>query len=342
MKKILTLAFVTSLILTGCAKSTPTDTNQPAANANTGLANPASVFCQDHGGRLKIKTEESGLPRRSADLSAETQIVKAEGAEAGQFGLCIFNDDTRCEEWAYFRGDCQPGKNIIVFNPRKDEEITLPFTIKGQARVFENTLNYRLKDSAGKILATGIINAQSPDMGQFGDFSLGISDLYQKPTDNNVILEVFDYSAKDGSVIDLNTIPLKLTLPETTTLKIFFNNDKLDPEISCIKVFPVTRIIAKTPTVGQAALELLLTGTSPEEYESGYRTSLNSGVKLNSLKIENGIATADFNETLQFQVGGSCRVGAISAQIRETLKQFPTVKDVVISIDGRSEDVLQP
>jgi len=49
MKKILTLAFVTSLILTGCAKSTPTDTNQPAANANTGLANPASVFCQDHG-----------------------------------------------------------------------------------------------------------------------------------------------------------------------------------------------------------------------------------------------------------------------------------------------------
>jgi hypothetical protein len=35
-------------------------------------------------------------------------------------------------------------------------------------------------------------------------------------------------------------------------------------------------------------------------------------------------------------------VAAISAQIRETLKQFSTVKGVIISIDGRTEDILQP
>jgi len=45
---------------------------------------------------------------------------------------------------------------------------------------------------------------------------------------------------------------------------------------------------------------------------------------------------------LEFQVGGSCRVAAISAQIMETLKQFPTVKDVIISINSRTEDILQP
>jgi len=35
-------------------------------------------------------------------------------------------------------------------------------------------------------------------------------------------------------------------------------------------------------------------------------------------------------------------VTAIRAQITETLKQFPTVENVVISIDGRTEDILQP
>jgi spore germination protein GerM len=51
---------------------------------------------------------------------------------------------------------------------------------------------------------------------------------------------------------------------------------------------------------------------------------------------------ADFNERLEYQVGGSCRVSAIRAQISETLKQFPTIKDVIILINGRKEDVLQP
>jgi len=54
------------------------------------------------------------------------------------------------------------------------------------------------------------------------------------------------------------------------------------------------------------------------------------------------VAKADFDEQLEFQVGGSCRVSAIRAEITQTLKQFSTVKEVVISIDGRTEDILQP
>jgi spore germination protein GerM len=45
---------------------------------------------------------------------------------------------------------------------------------------------------------------------------------------------------------------------------------------------------------------------------------------------------------LEFQVGGSCRVAAIRAQITDTLKQFPPVDEVIISIDDRTEDILQP
>jgi len=45
--------------------------------------------------------------------------------------------------------------------------------------------------------------------------------------------------------------------------------------------------------------------------ESGYFTSINEGVKIQSLTIENGLAKIDFDEQLEFQVGGSCRAASI-------------------------------
>lgn len=129
---------------------------------------------------------------------------------------------------------------------------------------------------------------------------------------------------------------------EITEVQVFFNNSKLDPEASCNIVFPVKREIQKTEAIGRAALEQLLAGPTQEEKDAGYFTSINPGVKIQKLTIVDGVARVDFDEQLEFQVGGSCRVSAISAEIRETLKQFPTVKEVVISIDGRTEDILQP
>ncbi len=129
---------------------------------------------------------------------------------------------------------------------------------------------------------------------------------------------------------------------ELMTVKVFFNNDNLDPEFSCNKVFPVERQITKTQSVARAALEELFKGPTEEEKAEGFFTSINLGVKIQKLVIENGVAEVEFDEQLEFQVGGSCRVAAIRTQITETLKQFPTVNEVIISIDGRTEDILQP
>ncbi|MDO8264948.1 MAG: GerMN domain-containing protein [Candidatus Parcubacteria bacterium] len=127
------------------------------------------------------------------------------------------------------------------------------------------------------------------------------------------------------------------------TVQVFFGNTIFDPEvIDCQKNFPVERKIAKTQAVATAALEQLLQGPTPAEKVQGYITSINPGVKIQSLIIENGTARVDFDETLQANIGGSCRVAAIRFQIYNTLKQFPTVKDTVISINGRTEDILQP
>jgi putative hemolysin len=56
-------------------------------NANTQIANPAAVKCVEAGGKLE--------PYDTA---------------AGTDELCIFPDDSICNEWDYFRGDCQMGK----------------------------------------------------------------------------------------------------------------------------------------------------------------------------------------------------------------------------------------
>ena len=54
-----------------------------------GLANPASEYCEANGGTVEIREDESG----------------------GQIGYCIFPDGSECEEWAYYRGECQQGEN---------------------------------------------------------------------------------------------------------------------------------------------------------------------------------------------------------------------------------------
>lgn len=126
-------------------------------------------------------------------------------------------------------------------------------------------------------------------------------------------------------------------------VKVFFGNKFKNPQAEdCTLVYPVNRFIVKTPRIAQKTLEELLKGPTLLEKEEGYFSSINPNVKINSLNIKNGIAYVDFDETLEKNVGGSCRVTAIRSEIVTTLKQFPTIQDVVISINGRTEDILQP
>lgn len=129
----------------------------------------------------------------------------------------------------------------------------------------------------------------------------------------------------------------------TMMVKVFFGNKNEDPEtLNCEKVYPVTREIPATVAVARAAINELLKGPTESEASGGYTTSLAEGVILQSLKIENGVARADFSSKLDEGIGGSCRVTSIRAQIEETLKQFATVNGVVLSVDGNVGEVLQP
>lgn len=233
--------------------------------------------------------------------------------------------------------------NIIVLLPRPQDVVSsTSLKVKGRARVFENQLQLRIF-GGGRIIAEIPVTANSSDIGAFGDFEkeihfpvslvVGLSEIF---------LEAFEYSAEDGREVNKDSVPLRVGFFETARVKIYFSNTKLDPEVSCTKVFSVERDIMKTPSIARAALEELLKGVSANEKEKGYFSSIPEDASIQGLAVQNGTARADFSEELEKGVGGSCRVTAIRAQITQTLKQFPTIKTVVISIGGRTENILQP
>lgn len=125
-------------------------------------------------------------------------------------------------------------------------------------------------------------------------------------------------------------------------VNVYFPNTQKGSTEDCSLVFPVTRKIQQTVAVGRASLEELFSGVTEDDMTLGYYTNINEGVQIQDLTISSGVATVDFNQALQEGVGGSCKVTSIRAQIEETLKQFPTVETVIISIDGEVEDILQP
>lgn len=75
----LALIVVSALVLSSCVVA-------PAA-APAQIANPASQNCIEQGGTLAIEQRGDG----------------------GQFGVCYFEDNRQCEEWALLRGDCPLG-----------------------------------------------------------------------------------------------------------------------------------------------------------------------------------------------------------------------------------------
>src|SRR5262245_9545416 len=56
----------------------------------------------------------------------------------------------------------------------------------------------------------------------------------------------------------------------TTTIKLYFPNTKLDKSDCAVKVFPITRKIPKTGSIAKASLEQLFAGPTAEEQEKGY------------------------------------------------------------------------
>jgi hypothetical protein len=239
---------------------------------------------------------------------------------------------------------------IKLTKPVANEIIFSPFSIEGKALgnwFFEASFPIKLIDENGKVLARGTVTANPPAGGDWmtADFVPFKATLNFNPGSSTIGMLILTNDNPSGLPENEKQygIPVRFSKLEKITVKAYFGNTDLNPQaMDCGLVYPAERLINKTQTTARAALEELLAGPTDREKMQGYYTSINPGVKINSLIVSNGAAKVDFDEQMDFQMGGSCRVTAIRAQITQTLKQFPAVKDVIISVNGNSEAVLQP
>lgn len=245
----------------------------------------------------------------------------------------------------------QKGEKLQLDNIKDGDTVDVGFEVKGSVSggwFFEGIFPVRIFNQYGEIIdtvsATAIGDWTTDELVPFSTV------LDTEIEEETIVVLRFEKSNpsdleenSDYAQITITLKPIVIEDIETISLKVFFGSTKLNPEVlDCSLVFPVTREVEKTVAVGRAALTELLKGTTEQEEYDGYFTNINDGVVIQSLTISEGVAKVDLNSKLEEGVGGSCKVTAIRAQIEETLKQFNTVDSVVISIDGNTQDILQP
>ena len=76
------LLILSSFLMISCSTQ---DNGEISKNNGVQIANPASQKCVDDGFEVVIRTADDG----------------------SQNGYCIFPDSSECEEWSYFRGECE-------------------------------------------------------------------------------------------------------------------------------------------------------------------------------------------------------------------------------------------
>jgi putative hemolysin len=108
-----------AMMLSACRPSAP--------SGGAELANPASVYCEEQGYTLEIRTDSDG----------------------GQYGVCVFADGTECDEWAFYRGECGPGEAAEQAEPDEQAQPTAAPTAAPTEELWVNPA--RLAGLAGAV-----------------------------------------------------------------------------------------------------------------------------------------------------------------------------------------------
>ncbi len=237
---------------------------------------------------------------------------------------------------------------IRVNEPRRPGTLVeSPVFVGGEARgswYFEASFSARVVDSNGNTLGRGTmetpLNWMTEDFVAFRGYI-----PFDEPTTTTgtVVLEKANPSGMPENADELR-IPVEFgDVPdETGSVTVHYGTSQGDDPQNCAATEATTHPVPATDGAVSVALSELMHGPYSAEKERGLFTSLNPGVGINDVTIENGTARIDFDEQLQKEVGGSCQTEAIRAQITNTVKEFDFVDDVVISVNGQTEGILQP
>lgn len=122
------------LLINSKNKIKPTKQNDESSETAQ-MANPASVYCEENGGILEIRENETG----------------------GEIGFCKFDDDSVCEEWAFFNKECKKGDNAntqILDVSKEFAEIKA--AAEAELNLDTTTMEVIIKTSTGKYAAGSV------------------------------------------------------------------------------------------------------------------------------------------------------------------------------------------
>lgn len=122
-------------------------------------------------------------------------------------------------------------------------------------------------------------------------------------------------------------------VPKAQRIKIYFYKDPGE----YIDLSPVTRVIrSKAPA--RAAIEGLLAGPTAAERRKGYDGLFTRDFAIDNLTIKDGTARVNFVSRKSWRgFPGDIAPIRFKKAVELTLKQFPTVKEVIVSLDGDAD-----
>jgi hypothetical protein len=172
---------------------------------------------------------------------------------------------------------------------------------------------------------------------------------------NHTEIPVVPIAIAPAAAVDIPpsaTIPVSTDIPivqaaaSPQLVKIFViavdDNGKTGIPVGCgDSAVPVQVEIPATQGVMKAALKALLSVKDQYYGQSGlYNALYQSDLQVESVSIDNN-GKASVYLTGSLIMGGECDTPRVQAQIEQTILQFPTVKEVVIFINGKHlSDVL--
>ena len=281
---------------------------------------PASETCQDYEPRAGAPGA-IGVCRKTAVAVPPTESVTTT-LRVVPVGMTCDQSVTLCLNKTY--------QTIELANP-----LIVTGTVFGATAVA-----WRLESSSGEGLAAGTIPTEALDGAGWKSFSLRAF-LSASPAEKGAgVFRIIATSSQDLTKRVALQQPISWDKMPLQSQRIYLASTA--SSMDCSQVVPVTVSFPKTVFPVEATLRRLL-DVSPSDTAADATTTIPFGTQLRSIVVAKGVATVVLSKELESYGGGSCRVAAIRSQIEQTLLQFSSIKEVIISAEGKTpETSLQP
>ena len=273
-------------------------------------------------------SDHSLLPMRTCLLPLTLALAACDGVQSSARGDTAARDTLPpAPVTAAERPDSSAAREIYI-----DSTVAAnPVVVFGRARTFENTVQVRVRDAAGTLLSE-VHTTSAGEMGHHNPFSARV--WLTRPPGARIIVEAFEYSAKDGSERSLIADTVAYAVASAPLTLAF-------PVGDCGTTATFTRAAPRTVAVARLMTEALVAGPDSTERAAGASMPFPEGAAVNSVVLRGTTITVDFNERLQ-NVGGACAAQGIRAAVTSTLLTLGAVRMVVITAGGRDDVALQP